>query len=102
MEISDEPNNSEPGTSPAPPHTPSTVPCAPPGVSWEDLLPDPTDEIIEAFNAFSFNEGLFENKFFETRTSPLGGYGSFAKRDLRRGDVILQESPLMIARFDGF
>jgi hypothetical protein len=39
----------------------------------------------------------FENQYFQTRTSTLGGYGCFAAKDLYRGDIILRERPLLVA-----
>lgn len=34
-------------------------------------------------------------QFFEIRESPVGGFGIFALRDLKRGEVILVEEPML-------
>lgn len=36
-------------------------------------------------------------QFFEIRLSKLGGFGAFAVRELRKGDVILVEKPLLLS-----
>jgi hypothetical protein len=37
---------------------------------------------------------LFKNAYFSVRESPVAGLGAFARRELKKGDVILQEKPL--------
>jgi hypothetical protein len=44
----------------------------------------------------------FQNDFFQTLPSPLGGIGSFAAKDLYRGDIILRERPLLVTDHDSF
>lgn len=39
----------------------------------------------------------FSNDFFEIARSPTAGWGAFAVKTLRQGDVILRERPLFIA-----
>jgi hypothetical protein len=38
---------------------------------------------------------LWRNEFFIIKKSPLGGYGAFAARDLKYGEIILVEKPLV-------
>jgi hypothetical protein len=44
----------------------------------------------------------FENQYFQTRASALGGFGCFAAKNLSRGDVILRERPLLVANDENF
>lgn len=41
------------------------------------------------------NGAIFSNEFIEVRSSPISGLGVFAVKDLRYGDVILAEYPLL-------
>lgn len=43
------------------------------------------------------NSENYSNEYFEVKKSHLGGLGAFAKRDLRRGEVILVERPTIKA-----
>lgn len=45
---------------------------------------------------------VFGNQYLQTQTSPLGGFGCFAAKDLSRGDVILRERPLLVANDEDF
>jgi hypothetical protein len=38
---------------------------------------------------------IFSNEFFTVRASPLAGLGAFAAKELKYGDKILVESPLL-------
>ncbi|TGO66687.1 hypothetical protein BOTNAR_0056g00260 [Botryotinia narcissicola] len=40
---------------------------------------------------------LFENEFYEVRTSPKGGLGCFAKADIESGTMIHSEEPLFLS-----
>jgi hypothetical protein len=37
---------------------------------------------------------LFKNVYFSVRESPVAGLGAFACRELKKGDIILEEKPL--------
>ncbi|KAI1759276.1 hypothetical protein GGR53DRAFT_523992 [Hypoxylon sp. FL1150] len=39
----------------------------------------------------------YKNEYFEVKKSRLGGFGAFAKKDLKRGEVILVEKPTLKA-----
>ena len=39
------------------------------------------------------------NELFEVRRSSLSGLGAFAKQELRKGDVILEEEPLLVSSY---
>ncbi|KAI1657799.1 hypothetical protein F4813DRAFT_359630 [Daldinia decipiens] len=39
----------------------------------------------------------YRNQYFEVKKSRLGGYGAFAKTDLRQGQLILAERPILTA-----
>ena len=45
------------------------------------------------------DDSLFENELFEVRRSPLSGLGAFAKQELRKGDIILEEEPLLVSSY---
>ncbi|KAK3942790.1 hypothetical protein QBC46DRAFT_255804 [Diplogelasinospora grovesii] len=65
---------------------------------------DPSS-VLEILTALSGSEAEFIancsragtgwTQFFQVRPSPIGGLGAFAVKDLRPGDVILTESPLL-------
>ena len=39
----------------------------------------------------------YRNEYFQVAKSAVAGWGAFAERDLKRGDVILREIPLFVA-----
>ncbi|KAL6876992.1 hypothetical protein J3F83DRAFT_712517 [Trichoderma novae-zelandiae] len=42
----------------------------------------------------------FQNGYFQVAKSSVAGWGAFATRDLKRGDIILREIPLFVAESD--
>ncbi|KAI0847084.1 hypothetical protein F5Y00DRAFT_263896 [Daldinia vernicosa] len=43
------------------------------------------------------NPEVYRNQYFEVKKSRLGGYGAFAKTDLKQGQLILAERPILTA-----
>lgn len=43
-------------------------------------------------------QALYKNAFFEIRPSPIAGLGAFALKDLKYGDCILMEPPLLVIK----
>ncbi|KAI0103428.1 hypothetical protein F4814DRAFT_452776 [Daldinia grandis] len=46
---------------------------------------------------YLINPEGYRNQHFEVKESPLGGHGAFAKTDLRQGQLILAECPILTA-----
>ncbi|GAB1310222.1 hypothetical protein MFIFM68171_00432 [Madurella fahalii] len=55
---------------------------------------------LSTSSSYLYNSGVSKHgfkRFFEIRPSRLGGLGAFAVRELRKGDVILVEKPLLLS-----